>query len=181
MDSKLDFIQRTVVKMCNIPHRIGTPGLSPRLSAYRPKSARLGRCCQKRPLTSASVSEKVGKGLTYQAACRSGILACLVCVWASNVTNEKKPNKSGVVRAIARFDHWAVRFANPGRCAVRSPPLVSDASDRVDGFCVVAPCFLLQAVIGWRNCATGPGLVYIRASIGGKHSGAYAWYTYVRL
>ena len=53
----------------------------------------------------AKASEKVGVLLAYQAVCRMGSFLRRVDWCASKVTSENKPNKAGVVRAMALFDH----------------------------------------------------------------------------
>ena len=60
----------------------------------------------RRRLTRAMASTKVGDGLSYQAAVR-WVMGCSCCRrWAAKVVQEKRPSKMGVVRAMARSDHW---------------------------------------------------------------------------
>ena len=48
----------------------------------------------------------VGDGLSYQAALR-GVMGRRFCnAWAARVVQEKSPSRAGVVRAMARSDHW---------------------------------------------------------------------------
>ena len=51
-------------------------------------------------------SEKVGNLLAYQAAERSGNPWFPASKCAARVTQEKRPKRTGVVRAMARSDHW---------------------------------------------------------------------------
>ena len=55
--------------------------------------------------TAASVSEKVGRRLRYQALAAVARRVCGVSCLPSRVTKENKPSKQGVVRAIALSDH----------------------------------------------------------------------------
>src|ERR687895_1887677 len=55
--------------------------------------------------TRAMVSEKVGKGFSYQAAERTGILWPAGSRWAARVTQENSPKSTGVVRPMAKSDH----------------------------------------------------------------------------
>ena len=56
--------------------------------------------------TRAMASTKVGDGLSYQAALRWVIGRCFCSEWAARVVQEKRPSRTGVVRAMARSDHW---------------------------------------------------------------------------
>jgi hypothetical protein len=61
---------------------------------------------QKNRRTKANASEKVGRGLEYQIVCLI-FQEKLACKWCARiVTKENKPNNIGVVRAIAKSDHW---------------------------------------------------------------------------
>ena len=51
-------------------------------------------------------STKVGDGLSYQAAVRWAIGRCFCNESAARVVQEKRPSRTGVVRAMARSDHW---------------------------------------------------------------------------
>lgn len=59
----------------------------------------------KQRLTSASASLKVGCSLAYQAAVRTTFVLSLIKALAIKVTNENKPNRIGVERAMARSFH----------------------------------------------------------------------------
>ena len=54
----------------------------------------------------ARAALKVGLGLGYQAAARQGKGSECCSWWAARVTRENKPSRTGVVRAMARSDHW---------------------------------------------------------------------------
>src|SRR3954463_2825881 len=56
--------------------------------------------------TAASVSAKVGLFLRYQAAVATARRAWRLSRAARSVTRENSPSKQGVVRAMARSDHW---------------------------------------------------------------------------
>src|SRR3970282_946642 len=56
--------------------------------------------------TDAMASEKVGKDFSYQAPERTGVCCSNCCRWAAKVTQENKPKRAGVVRPMARSDHW---------------------------------------------------------------------------
>src|SRR4051812_48070175 len=56
--------------------------------------------------TAASVSAKVGLFLRYQAAVATTRRAWRLSRAARSVTRENSPSKQGVVRAMARSDHW---------------------------------------------------------------------------
>ena len=51
-------------------------------------------------------STKVGDGLSYQAALRWVMGRRFCNAWAARVVQEKSPSRAGVVRAMARSDHW---------------------------------------------------------------------------
>ncbi len=56
--------------------------------------------------TNAIASVKVGKDLAYHAVGR-GLMGCSSCnTSAARVIHENSPNSTGVVRAMARSDHW---------------------------------------------------------------------------
>ena len=57
-------------------------------------------------LTRAMASTKVGDGLSYQAALRWVMGRRFCNAWAARVVQEKSPSRAGVVRAMARSDHW---------------------------------------------------------------------------
>ena len=54
----------------------------------------------------AMASTKVGDGLSYQAALRWVMGRRFCNAWAARVVQEKSPSRAGVVRAMARSDHW---------------------------------------------------------------------------
>ena len=54
----------------------------------------------------AMASTKVGTGLMYQAAVRCVIGWSCCNEWAANANQENCPISIGVVRAMARSDHW---------------------------------------------------------------------------
>ena len=56
--------------------------------------------------TKAMASTKVGAGLAYHAAVRWIMGRCFCSRWAARVIQEKSPINIGVVRAMARSDHW---------------------------------------------------------------------------
>jgi hypothetical protein len=56
-------------------------------------------------LTSASASEKVGRGFRYHDARRTASALRAIRWWANSVTSENRPNSAGVVRRIANSDH----------------------------------------------------------------------------
>ena len=56
--------------------------------------------------TRAMASTKVGTGLAYQAAVRWMIGRRFCNAWAAKAIQENKPIRMGVVRAMARSDHW---------------------------------------------------------------------------
>ena len=56
--------------------------------------------------TRAMVSTKVGDSLSYQAAVRWVMGCCFCNAWAARVVQEKRPSRAGVVRAMAKSDHW---------------------------------------------------------------------------
>ena len=56
--------------------------------------------------TRAMASTKVGDGLSHQAAARWAIGRSCCRTWAAKVFQEKRPSRTGVVRAMARSDHW---------------------------------------------------------------------------
>ena len=60
--------------------------------------------------TRASASEKVGRALGYHAAWRTTSPGGPMRGCAQSVTSEKSPSKAGVVRRIARSDHWRWRL-----------------------------------------------------------------------
>ena len=61
---------------------------------------------QKNRRTKANASEKVGRGLEYQIVCLI-FQEKLACKWCARiVTKENKPSNIGVVRVIAKSDHW---------------------------------------------------------------------------
>src|SRR3954469_16062387 len=70
---------------------------------------------QKCRRTAASVSLKVGRRLRYQAALITAPRAFGLSCAASKVTRENSPSRQGVVRAMARSDHW--RWVSTPRCA----------------------------------------------------------------
>ena len=51
-------------------------------------------------------STKVGDGLSYQAALRWVMGRRFCNAWAARVVQEKSPSRAGVVRVMARSDHW---------------------------------------------------------------------------
>ena len=56
--------------------------------------------------TAASASEKVTAGLAYQAARLGRTRPRAARSLAQSVTRENKASRQGVVRAMARSDHW---------------------------------------------------------------------------
>ena len=56
-------------------------------------------------------STKVGDGLLYQAALRWVMGRRFCNAWATRVVQEKRPSSMGVVRAMAKSDHW--RWVSP--------------------------------------------------------------------
>jgi hypothetical protein len=54
----------------------------------------------------ASVSENVAQSFLYQAAVRIAIVSCSSRCFANKVTSEYNARMAGVVRAMARSDHW---------------------------------------------------------------------------
>ena len=62
---------------------------------------KLSELCHRRWRTKAMASEKVGWGLSYQAALRTGMVSPDPSWWAARVTQENSPKSSGVVRAMA--------------------------------------------------------------------------------
>jgi len=60
--------------------------------------------------TAASVSEKVGRRLRYQALVETAWRACGVSCAASKVTRENRPSRQGVVRAMALYRPLALRL-----------------------------------------------------------------------
>ena len=57
-------------------------------------------------------STKIGEGLSYQAALRWVMVRCFCSEWGARVVQEKSPGRMGVVRAMARPDHWR-RISTP--------------------------------------------------------------------
>lgn len=55
--------------------------------------------------TEAMASTKMGDGLSYQAAVHWVMGFCLCNEWAARVVQEKIPSRTGIVRAMARWDH----------------------------------------------------------------------------
>jgi hypothetical protein len=62
-------------------------------------------CAHNSLRTSAKASEKVGLGLRYHAARRTGSMLCIIRWWAKRLTSENSANNAGVVRRIASSDH----------------------------------------------------------------------------
>ena len=60
----------------------------------------------RRRRTRAMASTKVGDGLSYQAALRWDMGRPFYKTWAARVVQQKSPSRAGVVRAMARSDHW---------------------------------------------------------------------------
>jgi hypothetical protein len=60
--------------------------------------------------TQLRASEKVGRTLTYQAACRTESGRSCTKQWATSVTQENNPSNTGVMRAIAFSDHCRNAF-----------------------------------------------------------------------
>ena len=56
--------------------------------------------------TRAMASTKAGDSLSYQAAVRWVMGRRFCNEWAARVVQEKSPIRIGVVRAMARSDHW---------------------------------------------------------------------------
>ena len=80
--------------------------------------------------TKAIASEKVGRGLAYHAAVRTGIVSLAPSRWAPSVTQAKRPKSTGVVRAMARSDHW--RWVSTPRCARASWKVTSSCQRRTN-------------------------------------------------
>jgi len=80
--------------------------------------------------TDAIASEKVGADLAYQAADRAGVLWFRCCRWAARATQENKPKRAGVVRAMARSDHW--RWVSTPRWARTSWKVTSSCQRRTN-------------------------------------------------
>ena len=71
--------------------------------------------------TRAMASTKVGDGLSYQAAVR-WVMGWRFCnAWAARVVQEKRPSRTGVVRAMARSDHWPTRSSRVAKGWVSTP------------------------------------------------------------
>ena len=70
------------------------------------KVACVHRCLR----TRASASLKAGAVFVYQAVGRSGAEGRVMDACARSVTREKRPSSAGVVRALARSDHWRSRL-----------------------------------------------------------------------
>ena len=56
--------------------------------------------------TRVMASANVGAGLAYHAAVRWMIERRFCNAWAARATQENRPIMMGVVRAMARSDHW---------------------------------------------------------------------------
>ena len=74
----------------------------------RPVAADRSKPCSRQNCrrTAARVSAKVGRGLRYQASVRTAERARRSRRAASSVTIENSASRQGVVRAMARSDHW---------------------------------------------------------------------------
>ncbi len=84
--------------------------------------------CQRWRRTAAMQSLKVGVDFAYQAAWWIRSSPCIVSPWDASVTTEKRPSRQGVVRAIARSDHW--RWLSTPRCRRTSVKVTSTCQRR---------------------------------------------------
>jgi hypothetical protein len=82
------------------------------------------------------VSEQVGRVLVDHAVLRTQVTPLCISRWAVRVMIEYRPNKAGVVRAMARTCHW--RYVSIPRCARASSHVTSIAQRRIHQLSICA-------------------------------------------
>ena len=76
-------------------------------SCSRSDGIKVPCCTQRCRLTRAMASAKEGLVLSYYAAVRGAMAPrCSIRISAASVTTLNRPKSAGVVRAMARSDHW---------------------------------------------------------------------------
>ena len=84
-------------------------------SCSRSDGIKVPCCTQRCRLTRAMASAKEGLVLSYHAAVRGAMPPrCSIRISAASVTTLNRPKSAGVVRAMARSDHW--RWVSRPRC-----------------------------------------------------------------